>query len=111
MHDIAVVRAVAAMDAADAGGEQLLVTLGKVLMSEARPRQQPGEFDLVVLGDEVWGVRIRDVRHGECARRGWRGQGWDEIECLGLRSSASAGSTRQISTSSANLNSDQYSDS
>ena len=50
MHDIAVVRAVAAMDAADAGGEQLLVTLGKVLMTEARPRQQPGEFDLVVLG-------------------------------------------------------------
>ena len=45
-----------------------------------------------------------------CEER-WRGQGWDEIVCWGLRSSASAGSTRQISVSSANLNSDQNSDS
>ena len=70
MHHVAVARAVAAMVAADAGGEQLLVPLGKVLMTEARPRQQPGEFDLVVLEEEVRRVRIRDVRHGTCAKRG-----------------------------------------
>ena len=95
LHHVAVVRAVAAVVLADPLGEQLLVARREMLMAEAGPRQQRGEFDLHVTRRWKGSVHARAA----CDRRLRRGV------------ATSAGSTRQISTSSANLNSGQYSDS
>ena len=56
LHHVAVVSALAAVVAADASGEQLLVTLREMLMAEACPRQQPSEFDLHASGRGVYGA-------------------------------------------------------